>query len=223
MEITHKRTVPRATLHSPSGNDVGRTQAEREKYCGAVFRSGTKFRMKFVMKWRPMAALRREDGPKKGNAKKGQKSRLMEWNIEDCSFLSVALGKKWMGPVTDIEIYSAAVATLCSRYHEKGDKWWNWSLFIINNNWDSICYSICIATRQWAGRRGTPNSIPGRAKTFYVLHNSQTGPGIHRASYPMGTGRLYSGWGERRLTCQADSSSPWSHTSTSLHAFMALC
>jgi hypothetical protein len=59
-----------------------------------------------------MAALRREDGPKNGNAKKGQKSRLMEWNIEDCSFLSVALGKKWMGPVTNLEIYSA-VSLLC--------------------------------------------------------------------------------------------------------------
>jgi hypothetical protein len=59
-----------------------------------------------------MAALRREDGPKKGNAKKGQRSRLMERNIEDCSFLSAALGRKWMCPVTDLEICRAAVATV---------------------------------------------------------------------------------------------------------------
>jgi hypothetical protein len=30
-------------------------------------------------------------------------------------------------------------------------------------------------------------SIPGRGKSFYLLHSVQTGPGAHPASYTMGT------------------------------------
>jgi hypothetical protein len=66
-----------------------------------------------------MDALRRKDGPQKRNAKKGEKSRLMERNIGDCSVSLLALRKKWMGPITNLETCVALVVMLCSRCHEK--------------------------------------------------------------------------------------------------------
>jgi hypothetical protein len=46
-----------------------------------------------------MGTLRRKDGPYRRDVKKGEESRWMEGNIEDCSFL-VAVRKKWMCPIT---------------------------------------------------------------------------------------------------------------------------
>jgi hypothetical protein len=34
-------------------------------------------------------------------------------------------------------------------------------------------------------------SIPGKGKTFPLLHSVHTGSGAHPAFYPMGTGALY--------------------------------
>jgi hypothetical protein len=82
-----------------------------------------------------MDALRRKDGPQKGNVKKGEQSRWMEGNIEDCSFFLVAVRKKWMGPIIDLEMCSAVVVILCSRCHEKGRR-----TLQINENMSGFLY-----------------------------------------------------------------------------------
>jgi hypothetical protein len=45
--------------------------------------------------------------------------------------------------------------------------------------------SVGIATAYGLGGQG---SIPGKGKSFFLLHNVRTGSEAHPASYPMGTG-----------------------------------
>jgi hypothetical protein len=65
------------------------------------------------------------------------------------------------------------------------------------------------------------------AGDFSVLHTIQTGPGVHPASYPMGTGGSFPE--VKRPRREADHTAPtsaegkkmWIYTSTPLYVFMA--
>jgi hypothetical protein len=56
-----------------------------------------------------------------------------------------------------------------------------------------IISSVSMANVLWAGRQMNRCSIPGRNKRHFLLHNFQTGSGVHSASYKIDTGDFL--WG----------------------------
>jgi hypothetical protein len=83
--------------------------------------------------------------------------------------------------------------------------------------------SVGIATGYGMHDRGGGVRVPVGSKNFSLLHMVQTGSGVHRTSYKMGTG------GSKRQGREADHSPPtsadvknmWIYTSTPPYAFMA--
>jgi hypothetical protein len=87
--------------------------------------------------------------------------------------------------------------------------------------------SVGIATDYGLDDQGGGSSSPGRVKKFLLRHIVQTGSGVHRTSYKMGTGGSFPG--VKRQGREADHSPPtnaevkkmWNYTSIPLYVFMA--
>jgi hypothetical protein len=87
--------------------------------------------------------------------------------------------------------------------------------------------SVGIATDYGLDDQGGGSSSSGRVKKLSLLHIVQTGSGVHRTSYKMGTGGSFTG--VKRQGREADKSPPtsaevkkmWIYTCTPLYVYMA--